>query len=66
MLGDNIKRLMKENGYTQKQLAMRSQCTESAISRYVNNEREPSIKILKNLAIALGVTVDELIREKGE
>ena len=65
MLGDNIKRLMKENGYTQKQLAMRSQCTEAAISRYIRNEREPRIKILKNLAIALGVTVDELLKGGG-
>lgn len=64
MLGDKIKHLMKKNGYTQKQLAMRSGCTECAISRYINNKREPSIKILKNLAIALGVTVDELL--KGE
>ena len=64
MLGDKIKHLMKKNGYTQKQLAIRSGSTESAISRYVNNKREPSIKILKNLAIALGVTVDELL--KGE
>ena len=63
MIGDNIKLLMKENGYTQKQLAMRSQCTECAISRYVNNEREPSVKMLKNLAVSLGVTVDELIKD---
>ena len=63
MIGDNIKRLMKENGYTQKKLAIRSQCTECAISRYVNNEREPSVKILKNLAISLGCTVDELIKD---
>ena len=63
MIGDNIKRLMKENGYTQKQLAMRSGCTECAISRYVNNEREPCTRILKNLAISLGVTVDELIKD---
>lgn len=61
MLGDNIKRLMKANGYKQKELAIRSGCTESAISKYVNNEREPSIKVLKNLAISLGVTVDELL-----
>lgn len=62
MLGENIKRLMKENGYTQKQLAIRSQCTESAISKYVNNEREPNIRILKNLSTALDVTVDELLK----
>ena len=63
MLGDNIKRLMIANGYTQKQLAMRSQCTESAISKYIHNERTPSISVAKNLAIALGTTVDELVRE---
>ena len=62
MIGDNIKRFMKENGYTQKELAMRSGCTESAISRYAKNQREPRISVLKNLAIALGVTVDELIK----
>ena len=63
-LGGTIKRLMKENGYTQKQLAMRSGCTESAISRYVRNERTPSIRIMKNLAIALGVTVGELMKRR--
>ena len=63
-LGDNIRRLMKENGYTQKQLAMHSGCTESAISRYINNERTPSIRILKNIAISLGVTIDELTDEE--
>lgn len=63
MIGNNIKRLMKENGYTQKQLAIRSGCTEGAISRYVSNEREPKVRILKNIAIALGVTVDELVKD---
>lgn len=62
MIGKNIKRLMQDNGYTQKQLAMRSGCTESAISRYISDKREPNVRVLKNLAIALGVTVDELIK----
>ena len=61
MFGDNIKRLMKENGYTQKELAIRAGCTESAISRYVRDERTPSIRVLKNLAIALGVTVNDIV-----
>lgn len=62
-LGEKIDVLRKENGYTQRQLAMRSCCTEASISRYVRNERTPSLKILKRLAIALGVTVDELLKE---
>ena len=64
MFGDNIKRLMKENGYTQKELAIRAGCTESAISRYVRNERTPSIRVLKNLAIALGVTINDIVEDE--
>lgn len=60
MIGENIKRLMKENGYTQMELALRSGCKQGSISSYVNNKQMPGMKILKNLAIALGVTVDEL------
>lgn len=63
-LGYNIRRLMKKNGYTQKELAMRAGCAESAISKYTNNKRDPSIRLMKRLAIALGVTLDELT--KGE
>lgn len=61
MLGDNIKQLMKANGYTQKELAIRSGCTESAISRYANDKSVPTVEALRALAIALGVTVDELM-----
>jgi transcriptional regulator with XRE-family HTH domain len=61
MLGDNIRRLMKENGYTQNQLAIRADCTESAISYYINNKREPCLRILARIAIALGVSVDTLL-----
>ena len=60
MIGDNIKRLMQENNYTQKELALRSGCRQASISSYVNNKQKPGMKTLKNLAIALGVTVDEL------
>ena len=63
-LGENIKHYMKINYYTQKELAIRAGCTESAISRYIKGEREPAVRILKNLAIALGVTVDELIESE--
>jgi transcriptional regulator with XRE-family HTH domain len=62
MIGDNIKRLLQENNYTQKELAMRAGCTQASISSYINNKQRPGMKTLKNLAIALGVTVDELRR----
>lgn len=59
---NNIKSLMKSNGYTQKQLALRSGCTEASISKYVRGERTPTLKIAKRLAIALGVTIDDLMK----
>ena len=63
MIGDNIKRLMKANRYTQRELAMRAGITESALSRYIAGSREPQAKSLKNLAIALGVSVEALIAD---
>jgi transcriptional regulator with XRE-family HTH domain len=52
---------MKLNGYTQKELAMRAGCTEAAMSRYINDLRTPNVEMLINIAIALGVTADELL-----
>lgn len=62
MVGDNIKRLMRQKGFTQKQLALYCDCGASAISKYVRNVQEPSIRVLIRLADVLGVTVDELVR----
>lgn len=62
MLGDNIKRLMHENGYTQKQLAILSQCTTPQISWYINNKHEPSLAVVKRIAAVLGVSIDELVK----
>lgn len=61
MIGDNIRRLMYENDYSQKELALRSGCDQSSISCYVNNKQRPGMKKLKRLAVALGVTVEELV-----
>lgn len=60
MIGDNIRVLMQENGYTQKELAARSGCSVWAISRYARNVHTPGIKATQRIATALGVTVDEL------
>lgn len=61
-LGDRITELLKEKNITQKDLAMMIGVTESALSRYINNEREPKIEVLANLATALDTTVDYLTR----
>ena len=59
-LGDRITILLKEKHIAQKDLAIAVGVTESALSRYINNEREPKLEILANLATALDTTVDYL------
>ena len=62
-IGNTLKRLMKQKGYTQVELAEKCYCTEASISRYVNNLREPSLQTLKRLAATLETTIDELVKE---
>ena len=59
-LGDRITTLLKEKHISQKDLAIAVGVTESALSRYINNEREPKLEVLANLATALDTTVDYL------
>lgn len=59
-LGDRITALLKEKHISQKDLAMMVGVTESALSRYINNEREPKLEVLANMATALDTTVDYL------
>ena len=63
-IGNRIWRLMKENGYTQNKLADMVGVSESAMSRYLSNEREPKIEVIANLATALNTTSDYLISGK--
>ena len=63
-LGERISALSKEKHVNQKDLAMMIGVTESALTRYIKNEREPKIEVLANLATALNTTVDYLTTGK--
>ena len=65
-IGDRILCLLKESGYSQKELALMIGVTESAMSHYIKNEREPKIEVVKNLATALNTTVDYLVSGRSE
>ena len=60
-LGERIKLLMDAQGYNQRELAGMVGVTESAMSRYLSNEREPKLEVIANLATALNTTSDYLI-----
>ncbi len=59
-LGERITILLKKKHIAQKDLAVMIGVTESALSRYINNEREPKLEVLANLATALDTTIDYL------
>lgn len=55
--------LLKAQGLTQKELAIKAGVTESAVSHYLKGDRIPRGAILLNLANSLGVSTDYLLNE---
>ena len=57
-VGDRIKKLMESQNLNQKQLADKCKLTESAISKYINNERVPRIDVLLKISKVFGVSIN--------
>ena len=62
MFGDNLTSLMREVGYSQKELAEDTGLSESTISRYMNGKATPSGYNLERLADALKCSISELTK----
>ena len=60
-MGERIKMLLNERNMSRKELAERTGVTEVAIGRYINGEREPRAVTVSAMAVALGVSLDDLI-----
>lgn len=63
-VGKNIKKLRRDTGMTQDQLAERLNVTRQAISNWETGKTQPDIETLSNLAECFEVTVEELIYER--
>ena len=61
-LGNNIKKYRKMLKLSQEDLAKKSNLYRNSIYNYENNKRQPSIENLNKIATALGVTVNDLIK----
>ena len=59
--GSTIKRLRKEKGFTQEQLANLLNVTPQAISRWENNSAMPDISLLIPIANVFSVSTDTLL-----
>ena len=60
-LGENIKNLRIKKGLTRQDLAKELNVSDSTISRYENNKREPNIEMLNKIAEILNVTTYQLM-----
>ena len=61
MIGNNIKKLRVQQGLTQKNLADKLFVSAQAVSRWENNEVEPSVSTIIEMAKIFGVTTDEIM-----
>jgi len=66
MIGSNIKKLRIQQGLTQKNLADKLFVSAQAVSRWENNEVEPSISTIIELAKIFGVSADEIMGIESE
>lgn len=60
IFSDNLRELRKKRKLTQEELAELADMSTTIISEYENTRKKPSIIAAKNIADALGVTLDEL------
>jgi len=57
----NLKDARKQNGLTQKQVALALNVVESCYANWEQGRTEPNIEMLRKLSILLNVGIDELI-----
>lgn len=63
MFGSNLRRIRKQKQISQVMLAKKIGKTQQTISWYESGRVYPSLKVVEDLAWALGVSVAQLIEE---
>ncbi len=63
IIGRNVKRLRREKGYSQEQLALEAEISPSILRMIERGEANPTIKTLGKLAVSLGTTVEEFMKK---
>lgn len=61
VFGDNLSDVLREKGFTQKQLAKDSGVSMGMVSDYINKFTAPNILAVINMAYSLDVEIDDLI-----
>lgn len=61
IFSNNLKELLDNRNYTQRDLAVETGIHETTISRYINKQLMPGVKTLLNIAYALDCSLDDLM-----
>jgi transcriptional regulator with XRE-family HTH domain len=65
-VSENIRKLRSKRNLSLRGLALKAHISSSTLSDIENNKTNPSIKTLQNIAVALNVDVNILIKEDGK
>ena len=65
-LGQKIKHRREELGYTQTELAGKTQTSQPYISRLEGDSFNPSTQMIVNIAVALDISIDYLLLDAEE
>ena len=60
-----LRHILREKGWSQKELADACGITPAAVCRYCAGQRTPRVSTLARLSAALGVSADELLGSPG-
>ncbi len=63
--GKNLSRFRKEKGLTQEDLVKKSGVAISQIRRYEADKSSPTLEVIRRIAKAIGVSIDELVFDKA-
>ncbi len=61
ILGERLKELREEKGFTQKQVAEKLHLNSVTYLHYEKSQREPPLSVLADMAIFFNVSVDYLL-----
>lgn len=63
---DRLAELRKQRGLTQEALAEQIEITKTQVYRYESGASQPTLDVIKKIAVTLSVTSDQLIFEEDE
>ena len=63
---EKLSTMRKQKGFTQEEMAKKAGVGIAQLRRYEGGKSSPTLEVIKNIAISLGVTTDDLIFDEGE